>query len=246
MKAPLAVMLIGSQLAVAAERTEPRTFTSAETPAVLLELFTSEGCSSCPPAEAWMTSLKTDPALWRTLVPVVFHVDYWDGLGWPDRFASRDFTQRQRRYAAASRASVYTPGFFAAGREWKGWFRREPAPSAPPEKIGRLTVALDTTRRATVTFAPTSTPATALHAWVALLGSDLTSDVKRGENRGRTLRHDFVVLHLRTRPLTRVGERWTAILDLPPPDRDPPTALAAWVAAAEGQPPLQATGGWLR
>ena len=66
----------------------------------LLELYTSEGCSSCPPADRWLSSLKDDDGLWQELIPVAFHVDYWDYLGWRDRFAARDFSQRQRRYAA--------------------------------------------------------------------------------------------------------------------------------------------------
>jgi hypothetical protein len=76
------------------------TFESGETPTILLELFSSEGCSSCPPAEQWVSGLKNTPGLWRDIVPVVFHVDYWDGLGWPDRFASQQFTLRQRQYSA--------------------------------------------------------------------------------------------------------------------------------------------------
>ncbi|MDB4793761.1 DUF1223 domain-containing protein, partial [Methylacidiphilales bacterium] len=68
--------------------------------ASLIELYSSEGCSSCPPAEAWVNDLKSAPELWKSIFPVVFHVDYWDGLGWPDRFSRADYTQRQRNYAA--------------------------------------------------------------------------------------------------------------------------------------------------
>src|SRR5689334_8314649 len=75
-------------------------FTSGETQVALLELFTSEGCSSCPPAERWLGALRDAPGLWRDFVPIAFHVNYWDRLGWPDRFASREATQRQHAYAA--------------------------------------------------------------------------------------------------------------------------------------------------
>ena len=71
-------------------------FASGENAASVIELFTSEGCSSCPPADAWMSQLKNNGELWKGIVPAVFHVDYWDGLGWPDRFAKAEFTQRQR------------------------------------------------------------------------------------------------------------------------------------------------------
>ncbi|HSH39027.1 MAG TPA: DUF1223 domain-containing protein, partial [Chthoniobacterales bacterium] len=70
----------------------------------LLELFTSEGCSSCPPAERWVSELRANPRLWKDFVPVAFHVDYWDRLGWPDRFAKKAFTGRQQAYAAAWRS----------------------------------------------------------------------------------------------------------------------------------------------
>src|SRR5207237_9447168 len=84
----------------------------------LLELFTSEGCSSCPPAEASLGRLVNDPRLWYEFVSVAFHVDYWDHLGWKDPFASAEWTKRQRLYAAKWNAeSVYTPAFVLNGGE---------------------------------------------------------------------------------------------------------------------------------
>src|SRR5437868_3719162 len=71
-------------------------FQSGEDQTVLLELYTSEGCSSCPPAEQWMTQLKNAPGLWKSFVPVAFHVDYWDYLGWKDVLSSPNYSQRQR------------------------------------------------------------------------------------------------------------------------------------------------------
>src|SRR5450432_3473856 len=88
---------------------ETLTFESNETPAVLVELFTSEGCSSCPPADTWLSRLKTSLKLWKSYVPVAYHVDYWNRLGWTDRFSSAEFTARQHRYAAVWQGnSVYT------------------------------------------------------------------------------------------------------------------------------------------
>ena len=84
-------------------------FESGPQQTVLVELYTSEGCSSCPPAEAWMSRLQGDPGLWKKFVPIAFHVDYWDRLGWRDRFSSRNWTERQSRYAALWQSeSVYT------------------------------------------------------------------------------------------------------------------------------------------
>jgi hypothetical protein len=103
--------------------TDSVTFDSGETQTSLIELFTSEGCSSCPPAEKWISNLKSNPDLWKKIVPVAFHVDYWDHLGWRDRFSKQEFTERQRRYAATwGGDSIYTPGYVLNGREWRGWF----------------------------------------------------------------------------------------------------------------------------
>ncbi|MEN9676720.1 MAG: hypothetical protein RIS76_2616 [Verrucomicrobiota bacterium] len=101
----------------------------------MIELFTSEGCSSCPPAEKWLGSLGDQPGLWRDFVPVAFHVDYWDGLGWADRFASVENTRRQERYATHWRnRGVYTPGFVLNGTEWREWGRLpQPGQASAPD-----------------------------------------------------------------------------------------------------------------
>lgn len=82
--------------ATLADAEEALVFTSAPARVTLLELYSSEGCSSCPLADAWVNSLQAGPGLWTQLVPVVFHVDYWDYIGWKDRFATPAFTDRQR------------------------------------------------------------------------------------------------------------------------------------------------------
>ena len=225
---------------------EPVTFESDETPATLIELFTSEGCSSCPPADAWVSTLKTSPDLWKRIVPVVFHVDYWDRLGWPDRFASAANTARQRRYAATWNSnSIYTPGFVANGREWRGWGQRAAVPAASSAKVGRLRITLRE-NEAEVFFAPSGSGSGPFIAEVALLGGDLESDVKRGENSGRKLRHDFTVLHLASAPLHAADGRFSATVPLAAKTTDRPAAIAAWITKGEAQPPLQATGGWLK
>jgi len=75
------------------------TFQSGPQRVALLEVYTSEGCSSCPPAESWLSEFKNQARLWKEIVPVAFHVDYWDGLGWKDRFAKEEYTSRQRAYS---------------------------------------------------------------------------------------------------------------------------------------------------
>src|SRR5215831_9028607 len=136
---------------------EPRTYESGETQNSLLELFTSEGCSSCPPAEKWLSALKSSQDLWKKIVPIAFHVDYWDHLGWRDRFAKPDFTQRQQRYAAAwGGDSVYTPGFAVNGREWRGWFGGGGGLRSSSEKIGKLGVTLSGDGKVAAIFVPTA------------------------------------------------------------------------------------------
>src|SRR5256885_16057749 len=156
------------------------TFESGETQGTLIELFTSEGCSSCPPAEKWLSGLKSNQELWKRIVPVAFHVDYWDRLGWRDRFAKPEFTARQQRYAAAwGGDSVYTPGFVVNGKEWRGWFGGNMTPTSST-KVGGLRVSYGNDGKVNATFVPATTQPGPLALNVALLGNDLESDVKRG------------------------------------------------------------------
>ena len=221
------------------------TFESGETAATVIELFTSEGCSSCPKADAWMSQLKSSRDVWKNIVPAAFHVDYWDGLGWPDRFDKPEFTQRQRRYAFSwPTGAVYTPMFVVNGKEWRGWFNGEAVPGRS-EKAGTLSVTLTSGTEVTATFIGTRQRLLKLE--VALLGNNLDSDVKRGENRGRKLHHDFVVLQLAKSEMTNQGNLWTGTVLLSSnAETDKATALAAWVKSGETAPPIQATGGWLK
>ena len=87
----------------------------------LVELYTSEGCSSCPPADRWLSALGERQGLER-VVPLALHVDYWDYIGWKDPYAKREFSQRQRRLSQLQRASfVYTPQVLLQGRDFPAW-----------------------------------------------------------------------------------------------------------------------------
>jgi hypothetical protein len=221
------------------------TFESGEVQTSLIELFTSEGCSSCPPAEKFLSAFKSNPDLWKKIVPVAFHVDYWDHLGWHDRFSKPGFTSRQQHYAAEwGGDSVYTPGFVVNGKEWRSWSGGNAMPTTSAQ-VGVLRVSLSDGGKLSATFVPETTKPSALALNVALLGNDLESDVKRGENSGRKLRHDFVVLDLIRIDMTNESNRWTGSVALPmQSSADKPTALAAWIT--ENSIPIQATGGWLR
>jgi hypothetical protein len=181
------------------------------------------------------------------VVPIAFHVDYWDHLGWRDRFAKPEFTSRQQRYAATwGGDSVYTPSFVVNGKEWRGWFAGNAMPITST-KVGVLRVSVGDDWKVSATFAPDTMQAQPLTLNVALLGNDLESDVKRGENTGRKLRHDFVVLQLAKSEMTNQGNLWTGTVLLSGNrGTDKGTALAAWVQSGETTPSIQATGGWLK
>ena len=205
----------------------------------LLELYTSQGCSSCPPAERWLTEYTDDEDLWTRVVPVAFHVDYWDYIGWKDTYATPEYGERQRNYARAGKArTVYTPGLFANGREWRGWTLRM-NPRASDREPGNLSVVI-ADRRLVATFADTTAP---LELHVALLGSGMETRVERGENRNRILGQDFVVLEHAAH--TSQTGRW----EVPVPQSRHTGAdrygIAVWVSEPGNPVPLQATGGWL-
>lgn len=223
------------------------TYDSGVETVALIELFTSEGCSGCPAADEWLGALAGEPGLWREFVPVAFHVDYWDHLGWVDPFATQWNSERQRRYSRAWRKDViYTPGFVFNGSEWRTW-RRDGAPQATGGRnAGRLVLAVDG-ERAAATFEPAGGPTTKLHVYVAVLGSGLSSRVDRGENAGRTLTHDFVALGVERATMEFENGRHEARLALPAANtcNAGQFAVAAWVSAADDPTPIQAVGGWL-
>jgi hypothetical protein len=127
------------------------------------------------------------------------------------------------------------------GREWKGWFNNGML-SERSENVGKLRVVSNGNNEITATFAGTQTGPMKLE--VAVLGGNLESDVKRGENSGRKLRHDFVVLSLSKIEMTKSGAGWIGTAVLPTATvLDKPTAIAAWVT--QNTVPIQATGGWL-
>lgn len=226
----------------------PLAFQSSERQTALLELYTSEGCSSCPPAEAWLSKLKTAPGLWNEFVPVAFHVAYWNNLGWRDKLSSEQFSDRQHSYAQAwSAENIYTPEFVLNGKEWPNWSRFRGVPSASVTKAGVLQASSTDGKHWRANFVPAEKGTTDYEVTASLLASDLASDVRAGENSGRHLNHDFAVLSLITRPLTSHtnGFEGTFIVDADPKGITGRLALAVWVTHVGHLEPLQAAGGWL-
>jgi hypothetical protein len=157
---------------------------------LVVELYTSEGCSSCPPADRWLSGLKARP----DAVALAFHVDYWDRLGWKDRFSSAAHSQRQAQLQRSSGArTVYTPQVVVDGLDQPGWHGLTlPAPADRPP----ATLHLRMTREGQAYMAEVrALPGAALRVagYWALTEDGHASAVKSGENRGVTLPHDFVV-----------------------------------------------------
>ena len=209
----------------------------------LIELYSSEGCSSCPPADAWVSSLRTSPNLWKNFIPAVFHVTYWDNLGWPDPLANAAFTARQRAYAASwGIESVYTPGLVLDGAEWRDWGH---APPASGETVGILEARVIENRVHVSFVSPAKNGPYEVYG--ARLGFGISSHVARGENSGRTLRHDFVAGGMVRSSLNKRNGTWTGEFALPdaPHLTAAQTGLAVWVVGRDGRP-IQATGGILQ
>ncbi|MGE3537245.1 MAG: DUF1223 domain-containing protein [Candidatus Tectimicrobiota bacterium] len=202
---------------------QPLSARSGPQTVALLELYTSEGCNSCPPADEWVNALAKKGFGLDRVVPLGFHVDYWDNLGWPDRFAQSIFTQRQRDIAARHRSkTIYTPQLVLQGQSLTQW-----------DTFGAELQRINHTRaRATLALTVTPQPAQELaivaqadlpemadrqqaQMYMAVYENRLISDVKAGENKGRTLRHNYVVrqwlgpLDIQTTGPTRLERTFT-------------------------------------
>ena len=164
----------------------------------VVELYTSEGCNSCPPADKWLSSIKDQPGV----VSLAFHVDYWDRLGWKDRFADPAYTQRQNEVSARGGAKfIYTPQIVVDGADYRNW------PGLPRGASRPATVQLTLTQDGPAYVAQLvrgpGAPVRLAAFWVVTEDGHV-SNVKAGENSGVTLRHDAVVRDYRT--VASVGE----------------------------------------
>ena len=221
-------------------------FESAKTQVGVLELYTSEGCSSCPPADRWLTGLKSHPDLWHGFIPVALHVDYWDYIGWNDPFAAPAFAQRQRQYAREqSLKAVYTPGFVFNGKEWRQWYSSRKVDFPPGNTPGVMRLQLDK-QSAAILFTPTTPIDEALTVNLAVLGYGLETQVRAGENTGKTLTHDFVVLGIASTGVEPKNKRYAIKMNLPELKTSAPSyGMVAWVSHRQLLGPIQAVGGTL-
>jgi hypothetical protein len=191
-------------------------------PPIVVELFTSQGCSSCPPADRLLSKLGKDPRV----IPLAFHVDYWNYIGWSDPFSSKAWSQRQQGYARAFHSNrIYTPQLVVSGRTQvvgsdESGVRRSISQALEAEPVGQVTVSaavspdgpdgrLKITARAKLVRAAGGP----LDLWVAVYETGLSTKVGAGENASRTLANDFVVRRLE-KALTLPGSTDSAELVL--------------------------------
>ncbi len=194
--AQAALLLAANAATLAVAQASPPVHCQAQSgaqPPAIVELYTSEGCSSCPPADRWLSTLNDQP----NILPLAFHVNYWNHLGWQDRFATPATTQRQHQVRAVQNGKyVYTPQVVLNGQDHRSWRSETPTAlnkAAPANKGPAPTLRL--TRegsRVTATVGAVSGTHSLAGYW-AVLQDGLVSKVTRGENAGETLNHDHVV-----------------------------------------------------
>lgn len=164
----------------------------------LLELYTSEGCSSCPPADQWLSSIQSNK-----VTPLAFHVDYWDYIGWKDKFSKAEYSERQRKLATFGGAGfVYTPQFVMNGRDFRGWDharlnaiveKNQKLASRANLSLNAVTIENDAMVLKVGAQAINPNEAKNADVFVAIYENKLVTRVKAGENNGSTLKHDYVV-----------------------------------------------------
>jgi len=229
--APLAFFALAATVAAAQAAGTCQAASSAVPPTVV-ELYTSEGCSSCPPADRWLSTLKGR----SDVLPLAFHVTYWDRLGWADRYGLPEATARQHELAhLAGQSGVYTPQVVAAGRDWRIWPR---LPDASKSAAPGVTLERDGDRvRAHVAALP---GAPQLAGYWAVTEDGHVSRVAAGENAGETLRHDHVVRLYRPLPAWNGATAQQAELVVSRGAPEHPRRVIFVVTDAATQRPLQA------
>jgi hypothetical protein len=193
---------------------------------VLVELFTSEGCSSCPPADALLAQLdRAQPVTGAEVIALEEHVDYWNSLGWKDPFSSREFTARQEGYALRFGSTPYTPQMVVDGQtEFVGSDQRRAeeaiasAARAPKVEVSlQLFSGPGSHEETTATVRVAALPADAREGgevrW-AVLEDGLSSRVTAGENEGRHLQHRAVVRQLRSLGRCEAGRPFQAAAEI--------------------------------
>ncbi|MBL4661336.1 MAG: DUF1223 domain-containing protein [Alcanivoracaceae bacterium] len=211
---------------------------SAEYQTQIIELFTSQGCSSCPPADRWFSTLKNQPGLWQRFIPLAYHVNYWDYIGWKDKYASPKNSIRQSLHKKVGNIrSIYTPGVIKAGQEWRYWGNQ--AINKSSLDVGQLKLVLKDDDL-TATFNAKGKFAS-YNLTIALLAMDIETKVKAGENAGEDLKQDFVVLKQQTYTANKPSLQLNLDHSFFKSNHEK-LAFVAWVEFELNPTPIQAVG----
>jgi hypothetical protein len=233
----LRILVFAGLFSFSAFAADPIVVSSGDTQTAVVELYTSEGCSSCPPADRWLSRLIEVPKDELDVLALAFHVDYWDYLGWKDRFSSAAYTSRQRQLGANNlQNTIYTPEFFVNGMETRGsgniLDKIRQANQQPSPLDLKLTVSRDKTGLVLELQSTAERDTTGqLHHRYLVYENKLSTDVKRGENSGEILRHEQVVRYMSKAKGLRAQNRYRIEID---PDWQPENVGIAVLVTSPG------------
>jgi len=238
------LIILSCLLALPALAAEKLTVVSSPQQTAVVELYTSEGCSSCPPADQWFEALIDVPKEELDVLALAFHVDYWDYIGWKDRFGSPKHTSRQRQLGANNnQGSIYTPEFFVDGAEARGTRNVIEKIRISNKKTAILQLMLSVSKegetlRLELQTASEDTLPKILHSRFLVYESQLSSDVTRGENSGETLSHQQVVRYMS--PALRLEDNSRHEINIDPDWQLANIGIAAMITSPGNETYLQA------
>ena len=244
----LSILIGVASAAVASETDTARiSVSSGENITPVVELYTSEGCSSCPRADNFLTLLGENINQDLHAVPLAFHVDYWNRLGWEDPYSQAKFTDRQRWVAHINnQRSIYTPELVVSGQETRGGGMVFDLINIHNRKIADVQITMDVSTQAKgeilADLAIRSETDTRLpEMLIALYENNIIREIKGGENKGRTLTHNFVVRHLsEPTPVARGDSSRMVSMDIDKTWNTDNLGLAVFVIDADNGQTLQA------
>jgi len=221
-------------------------FNSGKLKVSLIELYTSQSCSSCPPAESWLTSLKSSKNLWKRFIPVSYHVSYWNHLHWKDTFSKEQFSRRQRDYHRVIKGGVYTPQIVLNGKDKKSWRNIRKAMGLFNEKIpGNLSVNIDKEYKNAEVIFKSQGHHKDLVCYGAYLESGHPIKVTSGENRGKVIEQDFIVIDLFQKEALKKNNHYSCHLNIKinQTKNAKEKSMAFWLINKKTYQVVQATGG---
>ena len=176
-----------------------------------------------------ISKLKNSDDLWNDVIPIAFHVDYWNYLGWKDEMAEEIFSDRQRQCRReGSISQVYTPGFVVDGKEWRGFFKRKMLEPAEPVQVGEITLQINS-GTISAKFIPQINIDETLVFHAAVLGFNIENNIQAGENAGKTLLHDFAVIAYDSKIVSHDNNTYATDMQMPQTEYSAERkAIVAW------------------